>query len=176
MAALHLLNLDKRSVQLLLDSDEEFEQQNKLTLGVNWDLIRELAKHTRNALRKNAFDSGSWGYLAVDADTRNVVGSCGFKGAPDRHGSVEIVYLTFPDCEGQGYATSMAKGLVDIAFRSHSVRRVVAHTLPEKSASTRVLEKAGFTFAGDYVDAEDAPGWSWILERADVKGKTETKR
>ena len=174
MPKIQLLNLDKPSVQLLLNSDEEFERHHRVMLGVNWDLVRELGKHTRNALRKNAFDSGWWGYLALDVTTRVVVGSCGFKGAPDARGSVEIVYLTFPDCEGKGYATAMAKGLVDIAFRSHSVRRVVAHTVPEKGASTRVLEKAGFTFVGDALDAEDAPVWRWVLERSNGKGRTET--
>jgi len=163
---IELLNLDKRSVQLLLNSDEEFERLHGVTLGANWDLIRELGKHTRNALRKNAFDSGWWGYLAVDVESRKVVGSCGFKGAPDANGNVEIVYLTFPDSEGRGYATAMAKGLISIAFRSHSVKRVVAHTVPEKGGPTRVLEKAGFTFTGDAVDADDAPVWEWILERA----------
>ena len=41
------------------------------------------------------------------------------------------------------YATEMARKLIELASSSADVRRIVAHTLPEANASTRVLEKAG---------------------------------
>ena len=101
------------------------------------------------------------GYFVVDEDTRNVVGSCAFKSAPTEDGTVEIAYFTYPGFEGRGYATAMARKLIELASGSPVVRRVVAHTLPETNASTRVLEKVGMTFAGEVVDLEDGRVWRW---------------
>jgi RimJ/RimL family protein N-acetyltransferase len=101
------------------------------------------------------------GYLAVDAASRVVVGTCAFKGGPDAHGAVEIAYFTFPPHEGLGYATAMARALVAVAARDPGVRVVCAHTLPEPNASSRVLSKLGFVFVGDVPDPQDGPVWRW---------------
>lgn len=102
-----------------------------------------------------------WGcFLAVDEAVGRVVGFCGFKDGPAADGSVEVAYFTFPAFEGRGYASAMAAELLARAGR----RRVIAHTLPERNASCRVLEKAGFVLVGDVVDPEDGPVWQWGAE------------
>ena len=53
----------------------------------------------------------------------------------------------------------MAAGLVERAERAIEVRRVRAHTRPEKNASTRILEKLGFERIGEIIDPEDGPVW-----------------
>ena len=94
-------------------------------------------------------DELQWGgYFVVDAGTREVVGSCAFKTPPIEDGTVEIAYFTYPGFEGHGYATGMARKLIELASGSAAVRRVVAHTLPETNASTRVLEKVGMIREG----------------------------
>jgi RimJ/RimL family protein N-acetyltransferase len=103
------------------------------------------------------------GYFVVDQETREVVGSCAFKTAPSDEGAVEIAYFTYPGFEDRGYATLMARKLVQLASRSAMVRQVIAHTLPESSASTRVLEKVGMAFVGEVVDPEDGRVWRWQL-------------
>jgi RimJ/RimL family protein N-acetyltransferase len=103
------------------------------------------------------------GYVVVDQKTREVVGSCAFKTAPSDEGTVEIAYFTYPGFEDRGYATLMARKLVQLASRSAMVRQVIAHTLPESSASTRVLEKVGMAFVGEVVDPEDGRVWRWQL-------------
>jgi [ribosomal protein S5]-alanine N-acetyltransferase len=107
-------------------------------------------------------DTLEWGgYFVVDIDTREVVGSCAFKGQPTEDGAVEIAYLTYPDFEGKGYATSMARKLISLASHCPTVKRVVAHTLPEVNASTRVLEKVTMTFVGEVIDPDDGRVWQW---------------
>jgi [ribosomal protein S5]-alanine N-acetyltransferase len=101
------------------------------------------------------------GYFAVDEDTHEVVGSCAFKTPPTAEGSVEIAYFTYPPFEGRGYATEMARRLVEMATQAGTVGSVIAHTLPEPSASTRVLEKAGLAFVGEVIDPEDGRVWRW---------------
>ena len=106
-------------------------------------------------------DPWRYGFFLVDRESRIVVGTAGFKGPPDRDGVVEIAYATVPAHEGRGFATEAAGALVDFAFASGRVRLAIAHTLPTPNASTRVLAKCGFKFAGDVVDPEDGPVWRW---------------
>ncbi|MEM8782529.1 MAG: GNAT family N-acetyltransferase [Planctomycetota bacterium] len=129
------------------------------------DLMQKPAGRPPAPVSNRASDNASrdtWGgYVAVDPDTRAVVGSCAFKGPPTADGAVEIAYLTFPNFEGQGYATAMARRLVERAADHPAVRRVIAHTLPEPSASTRVLEKAGLRHVGEVTDPDDGRVWRW---------------
>jgi RimJ/RimL family protein N-acetyltransferase len=101
------------------------------------------------------------GYFVVDEGTREVVGSCAFKAPPSEEGTVEIAYFTYPGFEGRGYATAMARKLIALASTSAAVRQIVAHTLPETNASTRVLEKVGMRLVGEVNDPEDGRVWRW---------------
>jgi RimJ/RimL family protein N-acetyltransferase len=103
------------------------------------------------------------GYFVIDEATRELVGSCAFKAPPTEDGTVEIAYFTYPEFERRGYATSMARKLIDLAKESGAVRQVIAHTLPQRNASTRVLEKAGMQFAGQVMDADDGNVWRWCI-------------
>ena len=109
-----------------------------------------------------SIDKLEWdGYFVVDTDTREVVGSCAFKGPPTEDGTAEIAYFTYPGFEGKGYATAMACKLIELAASCTRIKRVVAHTLPEENASTRVLEKVEMRFAGEVDDPEDGRVWRW---------------
>ena len=100
------------------------------------------------------------GFFMVHRERRCVIGSAGFKGAPDGDGVAEIAYGVVPSYEGQGYATEAAAALVTYAF-DHGARVVRAHTLPVTNASGRVLLKNGFHHVGPVVDPEDGPVWRW---------------
>jgi ribosomal-protein-alanine N-acetyltransferase len=109
-----------------------------------------------------AVDQLRWsGYFVIDEDTREVIGSCAFKSPPTAEGVVEIAYFTYPGFEGRGYATAMATKLIALASGSPDVRLVIAHTLPEPSASTRVLQKVGMTHVGEVIDPDDGRVWRW---------------
>ena len=103
------------------------------------------------------------GFFVVHQEDGCVIGSAGYKGAPDSTGIVEIAYGIVPTYEGHGYATEAAAALVTFAF-AHGASLVRAHTLPVANASTRVLLKCGFHHVGSVVDPEDGPVWRW--ERA----------
>ena len=110
-------------------------------------------------------DRPTWGwYFVGDGQTGELVGSCAFKSPPTDDGTVEIAYFTYPPFEGRGYATAMARRLIELASMSPAIRRVIAHTLPDAVASTRVLDKAGMTFTEAVVDPDDGDVWLWQLE------------
>lgn len=104
-------------------------------------------------------------YLFIFPSDRALVGLGGFKSVPDSHRSVEIGYSIAPSYQGRGLATSAAKKLIDIAFKSQLVDRVFAHTLAEPNASTRVLEKCGMTKVAETFEADVGKVWKWEIER-----------
>jgi ribosomal-protein-alanine N-acetyltransferase len=101
------------------------------------------------------------GFGVIDKESRTVIGAASFKGPPDANGIVEIAYGIVPSFEGRGYATEAARALVAFAQADDHVRQIIAHTMPEANASTRVLKKCGFTFAGEVIDPEDGRVWRW---------------
>jgi [ribosomal protein S5]-alanine N-acetyltransferase len=140
---------------------EEFAARYGAQLGEHAALVRTVVgQNEAYSALVNA--EPPWrGYLAADAATRSIVGTCAFKGAPDPEGAVEIAYFTFPPHEGLGYATAMARALVALAAERPEVRWVYAYTQPEPNASTRVLSKIGFKFVGAVDDPEDGAVWRW---------------
>lgn len=99
-------------------------------------------------------------FIAVEGE--HAVGGCAFKGAPSNH-RVEIAYATQPGQEGRGVATRMAQELVRIARNSDPLVRIIAQTLPEHNASTKVLRKCGFTQVREAFDDEVGTVWEWEL-------------
>jgi RimJ/RimL family protein N-acetyltransferase len=59
-----------------------------------------------------------------------------------------VGYIVHPDFRGKGYCTEAVEIMVDYLFLSKNIVRVQAESNPENVSSTRILEKAGFTFEG----------------------------
>jgi RimJ/RimL family protein N-acetyltransferase len=89
-----------------------------------------------------------WYLLSKKHDPPRVLGICGFKGKPDRAGSVEIGYSVLRSYRVQGYATEAVARLVIWAFSHQQVVEVSAETLPHLRQSIRVMEKNGFLYSG----------------------------
>jgi len=100
------------------------------------------------------------GYLALDGSV--CIGTCGFK-APPVDGRAEIAYFTFPGFEGRGYATRMAKALVERGRMADRQVLIAAQTLPQENASTAILRRLGFALVGTVDHPEDGPVWEWQL-------------
>jgi RimJ/RimL family protein N-acetyltransferase len=103
-----------------------------------------------------------WCSYVIECDGEPA-GIAGFRGPPDEEGWVEAAYMVFVPRRGQGVATVAARRLIEIAARQ-GVRRVYGLTLAEMSASTRVLQKVGFSLAGESTDPDDGPVWRWEIE------------
>lgn len=163
MKNVNLVRLDP-ALEKSIANDVEY---HSALVHANWALAADAVHRVVGRILATSpvsVDELHWnGYFAVDQETREVVGSCAFKTAPSAEGTVEIAYFTYPGFEQRGYATQMARKLVQLASRSSMVRLVIAHTLPETNASTRVLEKLGMTFVGEVMDPEDGRVWRWQL-------------
>ncbi|MFF8372617.1 GNAT family N-acetyltransferase [Streptomyces lydicus] len=91
-----------------------------------------------------------WGvFVLTDVAAGTALGSIGFHGPPDDTGFVEMGYDLSPSARGAGWATEAARLLAGWAAAQPGVRTVGALTEPENVPSQRVLERAGFRFAGE---------------------------
>jgi RimJ/RimL family protein N-acetyltransferase len=164
MVTIELLALDRKEWEQVAESPAVFAAEHTLTIGAEPDLPRAVGQQTVALLERTGTTTPWGGYLAVDRAQAIIVGTCAFKAPPDSEGVVEIAYFTFPLFERRGYASAMALALVERAESVVEVRRVRAHTLPERNASTRILENLGFQRVGEVVDPEDGPVWRWDRE------------
>lgn len=99
---------------------------------------------TRDRLRASPADTGWYSWIYISPVMNRLLGTGGFKGAPDADGAVEIGYSMLTSYREQGLATEGVMALLDWAYTHERVTSVVAHTRDDRDASHRVLEKAGF--------------------------------
>jgi ribosomal-protein-alanine N-acetyltransferase len=84
-----------------------------------------------------------WDGIILHKADRVAIGGIGFHGPPDEAGMVEIGYNIIPAYEGQGYATEMARRVIDWAFQTPGIERITVQCLDHNIGSIRVLEKVG---------------------------------
>lgn len=84
-----------------------------------------------------------WDGIIIHKAEQIAIGGIGFHGGPDAEGRVEIGYNIIPAYEGQGYATEMARRVIQWAFQMPDIRVISAECLDDNIGSIRVLEKVG---------------------------------
>ena len=149
----------------MIDGAERFETDAGVRLAdgvrdmfVSGEVSPAWVAHLRSAPGP---DPWTLGFAVVHRDDDRVIGSAGFKGAPDEDGVVEIAYGIVPTYERRGLATEAAKALVAFALERVDVTSIRAHTKPENGPSGRVLAKCGFQQVGEVTDQEDGLVWRW---------------
>jgi [ribosomal protein S5]-alanine N-acetyltransferase len=113
---------------------------------------------TADLYRRVGYAAPWVGYVAVADGT--VVGGGAFVGPPT-DGVAEIAYYTCSEHERQGWATKTASGLVDIARAHDPAVGLKAFTLMQDNASTRILQRLGFSVVGTAQDPDAGEVWEW---------------
>lgn len=164
MPLIRLIGIDDELRRVVEETPHEFSGKYGASLGRSLALVRQVVLQTL-ALLETTPRAPEWGgFLAADRELAVVIGTCGFKHGPEADGTVEIAYFTFPEFERQGYATAMAGELLNRTVESGTVLKVIAHTLPERNASTRVLERIGLQLVGEAHDEEVGSVWLWAYQ------------
>jgi len=120
----------------------------------------EVCESTTALYRKEGFVPPWIGYLAVEGS--QIVGTCAFK-SPPRGNRVEIAYFTFPQHEGKGLASEMARLLIAIARAASPGVTIFGQTQPVEGASNRILQNLGFRFLGPVTHPVEGEVWEWEL-------------
>jgi RimJ/RimL family protein N-acetyltransferase len=120
---------------------------------------------TLDQLAQQPAHPGWWLHYFILRDGRVLIGYGGYKGPPSESGTVEVGYSIVDEYQRKGYATEATRGFIDRAFAEAATMRVIAETMPDRTASIRVLEKLGFRFIGKGSD-EDEGSVRYELVRA----------
>lgn len=155
-------------LRALLDGTDVFERSFGISVA---DGVRDFLTGPEVSAEFLARLNGSavpdpWkdGFAVVHFADNIIIGLCSFVGPPSTDGTVEIAYGIAPDYRNRGFAGEAARALIAYAFASGQVCTIQAHTLAEHNASTRVLQKCGFTLVGEVIHREDGAVWRWEMK------------
>ena len=153
-----------RHLRALLRSEQEFEDTAGLRIagGIREQMLEGSADFKARVKTGKQPDPWQFGFAIIHKADNLLIGTCGFPGPPDSNGAAEIAYGIAPAYQGRGYATEAARFMIEFATKDRRVKTICAHTLAERSASTRVLEKCGLEKVGEAVDPENGlKVWRW---------------
>jgi RimJ/RimL family protein N-acetyltransferase len=88
--------------------------------------------------------------MVVEKAGNNAVGMCGLiKRETLEHPDLGFAFL--PEWSRKGYATEIARAVIQYAFDHLNLAELAAITVPDNAASIAVLRKCGFIPAGDLI-------------------------
>jgi [ribosomal protein S5]-alanine N-acetyltransferase len=164
---IRLVRADVSLLDAALQGDDALGRALGIEVVSGWVTFTEALAPTRDAVATNP-GQVEWGArFFVAGDPAELVGWGGFKGPPE-DGVVELGYEIAEARRGGGLATGATRAMLEQAFANPRVTAVIAHTLAERNASNRVLEKAGFSFDGE-ADEDGETVWRWRLARVDAE-------
>lgn len=162
-----LILADEPILEAVLRGDKSLAKILGVKVPVDWTEYGDpIFRFSLERLREKPEEAIWWSYLPVLKQEKILVGSCGYKGPPDKDGVVEIGYEIAPGYRLKGLATELAQGLIDHAFSFPEVKAVKAHTLAHVNASGSVLQKCGLKKTAELFDPDDGDVWQWVLPRS----------
>jgi [ribosomal protein S5]-alanine N-acetyltransferase len=142
-------------IQAELDSHAKLASALNARVPDGWppgEYDRQAIEHFKTRLQERPENTGWYGWYAVlrpnGSEPATLVGAGGYFGPPTTDKVVEIGYSIVSSFEGRGYATELVCALMNHAFSTGCVKRIIAHTTPGNLGSIKVLKKAGFRFVG----------------------------
>jgi RimJ/RimL family protein N-acetyltransferase len=109
---------------------------------------REAAMSLWRRIFEITYAQNQFGLWAVwTKDEPRFVGSAVIKPRPEKSTEWEIGYILRRDEWGRGFATELARKLIEYGFEELNLSQIFGTVDDDNAASIRVLEKAGMTFA-----------------------------
>jgi RimJ/RimL family protein N-acetyltransferase len=163
---LTILPADSARLDALLSSSEAFTLITSYKLADGFCPFEGSLDDSLKAMRRASDKDRPWWTprLLVLTAASEVIGLIQFKGPPSG-GVVEVGYSVAPAHQSRGFATEALCAIAGHALRFGGVRLIRAHTSPETSGSTRVLEKSGFQKTSEIIDPNEGPVWRWERRR-----------
>ena len=129
-------------------------------------LTREQTKEEIEWIIGNYYGKHGYGLWAtVLKETGALIGRCGLIPWQQTSGlETEMAYLLAKPYWGRGLAGEAAGGIIDYAFGTLGLTKLVCYVLPDNKASARVAQKAGMRFEREMVD-EHGVTWVYALEK-----------
>ncbi len=93
----------------------------------------------------------------VEKDSRNIIGSISFHGAPNEHGMIEIGLGIDAKFHNKGYGFEALKAMWSWVIKEPGVKILRYTVSPDNHPSVHLIEKFGFTHVGQQIDEQDGP-------------------
>lgn len=117
-------------------------------------------------IRKQWTEHGYGFWIFRTKNDGEFVGRAGLKDVQiEGQDEIELAYALLPYYWGQGFATEIARSIVELAFEHYGMQELICYTLTTNRASRRVMEKAGFRYQKDITHA----GLPHVLYRLHAK-------
>ncbi|HWD96771.1 MAG TPA: GNAT family N-acetyltransferase [Acidimicrobiales bacterium] len=118
----------------------------------------------RRLEREDAVTDDNLLNVAVELrETSRLIGDFMLRWKEDAHRQGEIGGSLHPDYHGQGYASEIYVALIELAFSSFGLHRVVGRCDARNAASIRSLEKSGLRREAHFIENEFVKG-EWTDE------------
>lgn len=176
---LQLLPCELSHFEAIIHDEAELAALLRVKLAPEWlgfPAASEAMRPAYEYLKSHPSALGWWTYLFIHKADRALIGLGGFKGEVNEDGMVEIGYEIAPAYRRRGLASEASRGMIEYAFAHPEIKTVDAHTLPERNASTGVLEKVGMKHLGTVSDPDDGEIWHWRVSREDYESSRATKK
>lgn len=108
--------------------------------------VRELLQKAIHHFEEHGFSFGT----VFEKASNKIIGQAGilYLAFDDTQPEIEIGYRLHPDYWKKGYATELARALIQWGFKHLSTNKLIAVIQPENQGSRRVLERAGMHYVG----------------------------
>lgn len=161
-----LIACDQQILESAIAGNSQLSKRINVIVPEDWSAFGARAlKHSLDKLISSEDEKGWWSYLPINKADNKLIGLCGYKGKPSEKGEVEIGYEIKAEYRNKGLATELAKALIENAFNFKPVSTILAHTLGEINASTKVLSKCGFQKIEEIEGTDHGTLWKWELNK-----------
>ena len=163
---LEIISCDTEILKAAIQGNEALAKKINVNVQENWTEFGVGAlQYSLDRLIESKEEKNWWTYFPIHKQDKTLIGSGGYKGKPTKDGIVELGYEIAHAYRNCGLATEMTKGLIENAFRHRIVNSIIAHTLGQDNASTKVLQKCGFNKVEEINDPDEGLIWKWKLKR-----------
>lgn len=102
----------------------------------------------------------------IEKETNQPVGHCGLlMKEVEGKTEIEVVYVIDRSHWGKGYATEISKKLIEYAFGTKNLHRIIALIKPGNKGSESVAAKAGMHLEKEVVRQNDIKMFLYVIER-----------
>ncbi len=163
---LKLISGDTDILKSAIEGNAILAKRINATVQDNWtEFGVDALQYSLNKLTESEKEKDWWTYFPIHKYDNILIGCGGYKGKPTNDGIVEVGYEIAPNYRNRGFATEMAKGLIENALNDGRVKSIIAHTLGQNNPSTSVLQKCGFEKVEELNDPDEGTIWKWELKK-----------
>ena len=105
--------------------------------------------------------------LAVEKNSKEIIGSAGFHDFPNDVGMIEIGFGVVPEKQNQGFGKELLHGMWRMICKLPEVKILRYTVSPTNAPSVHIIKKLGFLEVGEQIDDEDGVELIFELPKED---------